>query len=63
MFKKILNLFKSDITVIKSQNKDIMRNIVMLYSKGNINLQKGNYITSNIVKEKQKDIFLYKFVI
>lgn len=63
MLKNFLNLFKSDITVIKSNQNDssIVKNIVKLLSKGNVNLQKGNYITSSTIKKKQNEVFSYKF--
>ncbi len=63
MLKSFFNLFKSDITVIENNKKDntIIKNIVKLYSKGNVNLQKGKYITSDTIKQKQEEVFLYKF--
>jgi len=63
MLNNVLNLFKSDITVIKHRNNDklIMSQITKLYSRGNVNLRKGKYITSSVIKEKQKEIFPYKF--
>jgi hypothetical protein len=63
MLKFILNLFKSDITIIENNKKDniVVKNIVKLYSKGNVNLQKGKYITNDGIKQKQKEVFSYKF--
>jgi len=63
MLKNFIDLFKSDITVIKNTKNDstILRSIVKLYSKGNVNLQQANYITKDTIKEKQKEIFSYKF--
>ena len=65
MLKKFIDLFKSDITVINIKNtkKDsaILKNIVKIYSEGNVNLQQGKYITEDIIKAKQKEIFSYKF--
>ncbi len=65
MLKFMLNLFKSDITIIENNNKDniVVKNIVKLFSKGNVNLQKGKYITSDRIKQKQKQIFSYKFAL
>ena len=63
MLKKVLNLLKSDITVIKHNKTDncIIKNITKLLSKGNVNLQKGNYITNSIIRKKQNEVFSYKF--
>ena len=63
MLKNFIDLFKSDITVIKNTKEDstIIRSIVKLYSKGNVNLQQANYITKDTIKQKQKEIFSYKF--
>jgi len=63
MLKSFLSLCKSDITVIKSNKEDssIVKNIVKFLSKGNVNLQKGNYITSSTIKKKQNEIFSYRF--
>jgi len=63
MLNNFLNLFKSDITVIKhgDNGKLIMNQITKLYSRGNVNLRKGKYITTATIKEKQKEIFPYNF--
>jgi len=63
MLNNFLNLFKSDITVIKRTNKGniIMNQVTKLYSRGNVNLRKGKYITASSIKEKQKELFPYKF--
>jgi hypothetical protein len=65
MLKNFIDLFKSDITVIKSTKRDseILKKITKLYSEGNTNLQNGRYITSKEIKKKQKEIFSYKFAI
>jgi len=63
MLKNIINLFKSDITIVKHKNDTtlIMNKITKLYSRGNVNLRQGKYITSSSIKEKQKEIFPYTF--
>lgn len=65
MLKNFLDLFKSDITIIKDSKKDseIFKKITKSYSKGNINLQQGKYITVKEIEKKQKEIFSYKFAI
>ena len=63
MLKNIINLFKSDITIVKHKNDTtlIMNKITKLYSRGNVNLRQGKYITFSSIKEKQKEIFPYSF--
>lgn len=66
MLKNFLDLFKSDITVIKDSKKDdeIFKKITKSYSsKGNINLQQGRYITEKEINKKKEEIFSYKFAI
>lgn len=65
MLKNFLNLFKSDITIIKDSKKEneIFKKITKSYSKGNINLQQGRYITEKEINKKKEEIFSYKFAI
>ena len=66
MLKKFLNLFKSDITIIIKNNKkenEIFKKITKSYSKGNVNLQQGRYITEKEINKKKEEIFSYKFAI
>lgn len=59
------NLFKSNITTIKSstdRKKTVVDQLISRHSNGNINLQQAKYITTVILKEKQEKIFSYKFV-
>jgi len=65
MLKNFLDLFKSDIIVIKNSKEDseTFKKITKSYSKGNINLQQGKYITKKEINKKKEEIFSYKFAI
>lgn len=58
-------MFQSDITVIADATKhkeDTIKYLISRHSNGNVNLQQAKYITKNILKEKQENLFSYKFV-
>ena len=65
MFKQIFNIFKSEVTIIKKselRKENIVKHLVSRHSNGNTSLQQAKYITENVLKQKQKELFSYKFL-
>jgi hypothetical protein len=64
MFKHFFKLFQSELTVIADTTKhkeNAIKHLISRHSNGNVNLQQAKYITENILKEKQENLFSYKF--
>ena len=50
------------IPVVENDEKKLTNSLISRYSNGNVSLQKGNYLTEQDIKDKEKTIFSHKFI-
>jgi len=50
------------IPVVENDEKKLTNSLISGYSNGNVSLQKGNYLTEQDIKDKEKTIFSHKFI-
>ena len=65
MFKlKLIKFFSRTklIPVVENDIKKLTNSLVSRYSKGNISLKKGNYLTQQDIKDKEKALFSHRFI-
>ena len=65
MFKlKLIKFFSRTklIPVVENDIKELTNSLISKYSNGNVFLQKGDYLTKQDIKDKEKTIFSHKFI-
>lgn len=64
MFKRLSYIIKQTKVIpqnIQKQNK-LTSELIARYSNGNVSLQRGNYITKDELRQKEKVIFAHSFI-